>query len=255
MGSLKKCKTVTAPNGIKVTSYYDPQESGDKVTYIPIGTIMDSILRNEVVVREVFNICSPLCGIITEKKSIRSAFYECIKSTYFLPLLRTIYENQSKWESKIEPFLGNRTKSVAKLISSNARKFYDALFTAYYDKLEAIYKSNKGSLSDIERYQLLNARPYLNTCTDVVSKLLFPEETTIKKKETTEMEPLNPTDQTPVKITPVTPTVIKDIGELATAIAQTFGVTRAGALRAATVLKAEEINRDFTPLLASIDSY
>lgn len=69
------------------------------------------------------------------------------------------------------------------------------------------------------------------------------------------MEPLNPTDQTPVKITPVTPTVIKDIGELATAIAQTFGVTRAGALRAATVLKAEEINRDFTPLLASIDSY
>ena len=50
-------------------------------------------------------------------------------------------------------------------------------------------------------------------------------------------------------VPPVTTADIEEIGERAETTVKIFGVSKKDALRAATQLKAQEINRDLTPLL------
>lgn len=68
----------------------------------------------------------------------------------------------------------------------------------------------------------------------------------IETSEETQME-TNETIQVPVS--PVTTEDIEDIGERTEAVMKIFGVPKVDALRAVTQLKAQEINRDLSPLL------
>lgn len=81
---------------------------------------------------------------------------------------------------------------------------------------------------------------------DTCTVTQIPKETCDTTEEVTQMEN-NETIQATVP--PVTTADIEEIGERAEATVKIFGVSKTDALRVVTQLKAQEINRDLSPLL------